>query len=128
MSAYTEDADKAIMAAQRTVEPGDLVTHEDDIGGILGRVFTVVDDTVQVIWSQTGRCVSVAADRIHFLERPEAYVSVEYSPDESNGEENSYRFVAVGTAEEVRQDMAVYGRSAQHTVVCSRTDSDAETD
>src|ERR1044072_712919 len=121
MNEYTEEADRAITAARRPVEPGDLVTHEDDIGGILGRVFSVDDTQAQVSWSHSSPCVTVSKDRLHFLERPEFYACVSFQgTDEISGEDISYCFVSTGTAEEIQRDLTVYGPNSSYTVSSSR--------
>jgi len=125
MTTYTDEADKAITAAQRTVEPGDLVTHEDDIGGILGRVFALEGHMVSVLWSHSGKCVPVAADRVHFLERPEAFVAVSYRGEDGiTGEMVEYCFVSEGPVDAVRKDIATYEKLPTYIIVASRLGED----
>jgi hypothetical protein len=117
MTAYTEEADEAITSSPRPVEPGDLVTHEDDIGGSLGRVFSVEEGMVRVSWSHSGKCVPVKADRLHLLERPDAYACVSFNgTDEISGDTVEYCFVTVGSPSEVAGDVKLYERNPSYTV------------
>lgn len=129
MTAYTEEADKAITAAQRTVEPGDLVTHEDLQGCVHGRVFSVEEGTVHVLWGTSGTPHPTQAERVHFLERPNSYACVTVTgKDEVGGSDMDYTFVSVGTADEIREDLQTYRKVPTYTVNSFRVEGETDTD
>lgn len=121
MTEYTDDADKAIREAPRTVQAGDLVSHVDDPLRSLGRVYVVDDDgtaSVQIPGQRVQHGIPV--DRLTFVERPEAFASIEFNGhDEIDDTEISYAFVIVDTPEQIMRDVETFGRTEGYTVVNS---------
>jgi hypothetical protein len=128
MTEYTDEADREITDARRTVQCGDLVTHCDALYVILGRVYAVDDDgTASVSWSGQGADHGIPVDRLKYMERPEAYACVEFNGhDEIDGEETSYAFVVTGEAAGVMADLEMYQRTAHYTVTSSYIPAPAE--
>lgn len=128
MTQYTDEADQAITAVQRTVLPGDQVTHEDATMVLLGRVCFVEEGNVSVLWEGSDTPTPVAADRVHFLERPDSFACVTFEGhDDVSDTPMKYTLMCLGSPDTIREDLEVYGKIPGYTVHSSRVDGSDNT-
>lgn len=117
---YTDEVDREIRNSPRTLEPGDLVRHEDGFGE-LGHVLEHEDDGYVRVYWPTGKCTSVKGGRLRLAERPAAYIAVSYQGhDEVSGTRTSYCFVASGTPDSIARDMELFNGVEGYTVLSFR--------
>lgn len=114
------------MVSTEALEPGDLVAHEDIPEHVVtGRVARLEDaETLIVTWMGMPDTTSVPSNRLRLIERPEAYVVVEYEGLQARTPEeitiNPYTFVVTGCSAEVSNDVAIYQDVPRYKVVSFR--------
>jgi hypothetical protein len=117
---YTDEADDVIRATPRTLEPGDVVCHEDGFGD-LGHVLEQEDDGYLRVYWPTGKCTSVRGNRLRLMERPSAYLAVSFQGcDEVSGTRTSYCFAISDTPEIIARDKDLFDAVEGYTVLSYR--------
>jgi|SRR5687768_265804 len=104
-----------------TIQPGDLVTHEDGPYFMRGEIYAVTDGVASVEWPGVDVHDGIPVERLRFVSRPAAYVCLSFhGTDDVDGGDRTYRFVHTSEDPDViRGDVDFYGRTAGYTVESS---------
>lgn len=113
--------------ATESLEPGDLVSHEDVPSRLMTCRVAYADDaapgSVVVIWSDMTKS-SVKSERLRLVERSEAYAVVKFEGWEARTPEeitiDPYTFIVTGDPTQVRDDVAIYQDAPRYQVVSFR--------